>query len=367
MNRKHFISTIAGATATAVAGAGAIAAHSVEPGENSVSLIKAPDHKVKRGVALYSYQRALKSHSVTLENCIEELSDIGAYGIEAIGQVIIKDYPNPSDRWIGEWWEMMDKYGTTPVCYTNFHDQWLQKSRPMTTAENLEHQMIDFNLGRRMGFTKFRMLVGTPIELMEAAIPVCEKLGLWMGLEIHAPVPFSSRLIERILGLAEKHPDAIGLLPDMGIFQKYPSPSAREQQIAQGTLTRDIALYIEDAYRKGLDKAEVVSRVKGMKPRPGDTSYADMVYSANPEDPKDLIPIMKYCRHIHGKFHEMNKGSDYTDARIIYDEVVPVLMQYGYDGYICTEFEGQRFMDAGTDEFDQVRRQHVMLKRLMGK
>lgn len=366
MNRKHFISTVAGATATTFLSAGAVTGGSAIKAESAPSLQKAADHKVKRGVALYSYQRALKNHSVTLEDCIGELSDIGAYGIEAIGQVIIKDYPNPSGRWIGEWWETMNKYGTTPVCYTNFHDQWLQKSRPMTTAENLEHQMIDFNLGKKMGFTKFRMLVGTPIELMEAAIPVCEKLGLWMGLEIHAPVPLSSRLIERILGLAEKHPDAIGLLPDMGIFQKYPSPYEREELIKNGDLTRDITLYIEESYRKGLEKGEVTAKVKSMKPKPGDTKYIDEVYSAVFEDPKNLIPIMKYCRHIHGKFHEMISGSEYNDARIIYNEVVPVLMQNGYDGYICSEFEGQRYMDATTDEFDQVRRQHVMLKRIMG-
>lgn len=55
------------------------------------------------------------------------------------------------------------------------------------------------------------------------------------------------------------------------------------------------------------------------------------------------------------------------DATIVYPEVLKVLMDTGYDGYICTEYEGQRNMDIpDVDEIDEVRRQHVMLRRLLG-
>ena len=190
-----------------------------------------------------------------------------------------------------------------------------------------------------------------------------------MGFEIHSPIPLKSKLIEKIVSLAEKHPEAVGLNPDMGIFSKYPRPYAREQKIKAGTLTREIALYIEDSYKKGMDKAEVAKKVAGMKPKPGDTAYVETVYrmAATYQDPKDLIPLIPYIKHIHGKCWEMNKGNDFSDAQITYDTVVPVLMQNGFDGYIATEYEGQRSMEVSdVDEVNEVRRQHIMLKRLLG-
>lgn len=369
MNRKQFISTLSGAAATAVVGAGSLAANTVSSSSSAQSMGISPAHKVKRGVSLYSYQQTMMLNRMTLEEAIRELSDIGAYGVEAMGQVVIKDYPNPTNEWISKWWDLLDKYGVTPVAYTNFHDKYLQKKAPMTVDENLEYQTREFILGKKLGFRKFRMLVGTPVPLLEAAIPVAEKMGVWMGIEIHAPIPLKCKLIDKIVSLAEKNPETIGLYPDMGIFTKYPRPYAREQQIKAGTLTREIALYIEDAYKKGMAKDEVAARVKGMKPKQGDTNYIETVYraGANYQDPKDLIPLLKYCKNIHGKFYEMTPGDEFNDTQITYDTVVPVLMQNGYDGYICSEYEGQRSMQiADVDEVDQVRRQHVMLKRILG-
>jgi hypothetical protein len=39
----------------------------------------------------------------------------------------------------------MDKYGTIPITYTNFHDLQLQQ-RPMRVPENLEYQTREFKL-----------------------------------------------------------------------------------------------------------------------------------------------------------------------------------------------------------------------------
>lgn len=267
---------------------------------------------------------------------------------------------------------MMDKYGTKPVCYTNFHDTWLRKYQPMTTSENLEYQTREFNIARKMGFTKFRMLVGTPMELLEAAIPVAEKLGIWMGIELHFPVQLKgplSQLVERVMGIAEKHPDVVGFVPDMGMFQNRPMPYTREKQIEAGTLTRDIISYIEESFQNKVPRAEVEQRVSTMKPKPGDISYIEESYrfADTLQDPKDLLLILKYCKHIHAKFWEMSKGPEYYDTQINYDEIIPVLLQGGFDGYLCSEYEGQGRLDAGdVDEVGEVRRQHIMLKKMLG-
>lgn len=216
------------------------------------------------------------------------------------------------------------------------------------------------------------MLIGTPMDLIEAAIPVAEKLGIWMGIELHFPVQLTgplTQLIDRVVQIAEKHPDVVGFVPDMGIFQNRPRPYTREKQIEAGVLTRDIALYIEESFQSKVPRAEVEQNVSKMKPKSGDVNYIEDCYRfANTlQDPKGLLPILKYCKHIHAKFWEMSKGPNYFDTQINYDEIIPVLIQGGFDGYLCTEYEGQGAMEAGdVDEVGEVRRQHIMFRKMLG-
>ena len=46
-----------------------------------------------------------------------------------------------------------------------------------------------------------------------------------------------------------------------------------------------------------------------------------------------------------------------------------MLVEGGYDGYINSEYEGQRWIQDAfeVDSTEQLRRHHVMLKRLLGE
>lgn len=371
MNRKNFMKTLATATASTVVGSGVMLGNSLTPTENapkSNSVFIPSSHRIKRGVTLYSYQLSLKYRVLTLEECLEEMANIGAYGLEAIGQAVIEGYPNPSNRFVDHWWQMINKYGIKPACYTYFHDKYFQKT-PLSYDEMTEYLVTIFQLGKKFGFNYFRMLPGAPIPMVEKAIPYAEKLGVWMGLEIHVPMNLKGKLIEKYVSLAEKHPDTIGFIPDFGIFSKYPRPYTRDKQIEKGVLTREAAFYIEDAYKKGTAKDVVLKAINRMKPKDGDIKYIDTVFSSgdNCRNPKDLLPLLPFCKHVHAKFNEMTKGDEFKDTQIIYEEIIPVLIQGGFDGYLCSEYEGQRVVEIqDLDEIDEVRRQHVMLKRMLG-
>lgn len=363
MNRKEFLASLAGvAAAPLVASSAALA--DTTTGQSP----EAPKHNVKRGVSLYSYQWAMMEKGWDIKDCLEEAGDIGAYGIEFMLHAMKSEYPNVSTQWVDNWWRMMDDYGTVPVCFTAFGDFYRQREGLMPLDDCVDYMTWNFKIAKQLGLMKVRGFGRH--DALEPLIPIAEKMGMWMGMEIHSPATLKgNRMLDYVHGLAEKHPHVVGFVPDMGIFQKYPRPLYREVQVREGNLTRDIALYIEDSYKNGMDKAAVEEKVKAMSPTQGDTDYVETVFRAGAalRDPKDLIPIMPYCRHVHGKTWEMTPGDTFEDACIIYDQVVPVLMENGYDGYICTEFEGQR---VGTildvDEIDQVRRHHVMLKRLLG-
>jgi hypothetical protein len=80
-----------------------------------------------------------------------------------------------------------------------------------------------------------------------------------------------------------------------------------------------------------------------------------------------MLDHMARIHNIHGKFYQMT--ADYVEPSIPYDEIVKVLKQGGYDGYICSEYEGNRWVEDAEepDSVEQVRRQQEMLKALIGE
>ena len=85
---------------------------------------------------------------------------------------------------------------------------------------------------------------------------------------------------------------------------------------------------------------------------------------------------MPYILSIHGKVHHMvevpGQPGVYDDPSTMNAEVIEVLKKNNWDGYICTEFEGQRTWqdlpkDQLIDEVAQVRMHHNMLSRLIGE
>jgi hypothetical protein len=69
--------------------------------------------------------------------------------------------------------------------------------------------------------------------------------------------------------------------------------------------------------------------------------------------------------HIHAKFYEMI--DDETEYSIPYDEVIPVLEEGGYQGYLSSEYEGNRHIQDvfEVDSVEQVRRQQEMFMKLL--
>ena len=67
----------------------------------------------KRGVALYSYSAEF-GLTKTLEDCFEDVHDMGAHGIEILANTHIENYPYPTDEWVEKWWRLCDKYEIVP-------------------------------------------------------------------------------------------------------------------------------------------------------------------------------------------------------------------------------------------------------------
>src|SRR5580693_1084685 len=161
-------------------------------------------HKIKRGVAMYSYQEEYFMRTMSVEDCLRQMSDIGAYRIELLAEMMVPNFPNPSNAWVDQWHGWVDKYKMVPTAYTQFIDTMRTKTHNLTVEEGVQTMMRDIKLAKRLGIPKIRALVGTPVDILEATIPYLEKEDIWLGVEIHFPIPIKGHLVERLLKIADK-------------------------------------------------------------------------------------------------------------------------------------------------------------------
>jgi hypothetical protein len=317
MNRKEFIKATA-VTAAAIATVPSSGLFASEA-QQTVST-----GKIGRGVSIFSYSGSLNT-IMTLEDIFADISDIGGpgMGLEILASHV-EGYPNPTDKWVEWWWSMMDKYKLKPIEFGHWVDSKMYNGRIMTSQESFDQLAGDLRLAKKLGFTRTRTKIGVvdillnPVpnwaEFMKMALPVAEECNIKMGTEIHQPTkvddPF---LFDTYINWIEKTgPQAkewFGFVLDFGIFNQTPP------------------------------------KEPGRDPfRPSD-----------PQKIKDILPYIKCC---HGKFSKMAEDCS-QELNIPYPEIIGVLQKGGYEGFILSE-------GGGTPPTDQLRKQHVMLKRLLG-
>lgn len=280
----------------------------------------------KRGVALYSYS-AEYGLTKTLEDCFEDVHDMGAHGIEILANTHIENYPYPTDEWVENWFRLCDKYEVVPVEYGNWIDSHVLGFRDLTTEESYEMLARDMRLAHRLGFTVMRtkMPVITdaldPVanwkEIIKMALPLAEKLGIQMCPEIHTPTNLKSKMVM----------DYVDFMKETG--------------------TKNFGLNIDFS----------VFRTEF-----GENDYKDPNYVAN--TPEDLIPLLPYVYCCHAKFIQMN--DEFEETTIPYKEVIQVLKDHNWDGYLLSEYEGADKYDPGYEVGQTLRRQHIMLKNYIG-
>lgn len=329
MTRKEFLQAATGVAAAASIPGAAAAAAAERPG-------------LKRGVSIYSYSSDLNV-SCTLEDCMAEINDLDTrlypLGVEILTGVV-EDYPNPSDAWVKKWHGLCAKYRLTPVEFGHWIDSKLySETEPLNTKESYEQLVQDIKLGSRLGFTCGRTKLGvidqpgmpefdtlTPVrnwrEIIKMALPVAEKYNFRMLPEIHAPTYLKSKILDDYVDFIEKEKTTpwFGLNIDFGVFQNVTSPG-----------------------RGG----------------PGGQPMKEGTYSK----PEDLIPLLPYVHCCHAKFNQIDDDCQITNTP--YAAIIGILKKHNWSGYLLSEYEGPDRNTGGA--FAAVRKQHVLLKRLLGE
>lgn len=324
---------------------------------------------IKRGVSLYSFQNETFLGLMNLEDCIRTCADMGAMGIEIIGEQSFWGHPEQPvpDTEIDHWHTLMEKYGTTPISHDFMLDYKRYKGREMPFDEQVTSVRNDVDFGSRLGMKYIRALVSVAPEVLVAAAPYAEEKGIVILTEVHAPLHFDHPWIIRHAEAYDKSGSkALGFLPDMGMFL-HAFPRVWKERFIRNGVPQRIADYVEKAYADRVLSEYVVNNVREMGGEGPAIGMAETLRHNAAFEPKRMLDFMPYIHNIHGKFYEMTE--DLVEPSIPYDEIVRVLKQGGYEGYICSEYEGNRWIEDAeeVDSVEQVRRQQEMLKRLIGE
>ena len=371
---------------------------------------------MKRGVSFYSYQQSQFFKELDLEGQIREVGENlhGADGVEIIDEMSLH-YPDPSDEFVRQWFGWMERYGTIPVTMNvsmdvlQFRDHVMS---PHECAQRLEH---DIRLAKRLGFRNVKCLSVAPLEVIVEALPLAEKLDIRLGKEIHQPMSLVGPEVQGIAEHVERTGTAhLGVVPDFGIFGTRPSEVllAWYQRRGATEAACDASVELASLLGKGeaafgtvdystrtagniraaftrflvtgeceLDLRDVFEGVQCFAQdrveSPGELDYAvvadALTLSFTPADQlRDVVPLIV---SIQAKFNNMSpvpgKPGQFQDIAIDYESAIAALQEGGYDGYLNTEYEGQRYSQDRTraemmDEVEQVRRHHEMLRRLIG-
>ena len=370
---------------------------------------------MKLGVSLYSYQQSQFFKELDLEAQIREVSENlpGADGIEIIDEMSLR-YPDPGPAFIETWLGWMERYKTVPVTMDVGMDVLQFRDHVMSHAECTERLKRDIRLAKSLGFQNVRVLSTCPFEVMLAALPEAERLGLKLGKEVHQPMALEGRQVSEIIEYAQKSGhDLLGIVPDFGIFGTRPSEVLlgwyvrRGAQEAAGEAAVELA-YLLRTGRASLDfdsvslqtagnlrvafknfvgtgicEPELKPAFEALKrfadqrvPKATDLDYvvvSEAILLSN-TSPDTLRQICPYVVSVHAKFNYMSecpgRPGEFQDIAIDYESGIKALLDGGYAGYLNSEYEGQRYFQDRMrtemqSEVEQVRRHQTMLRRLI--
>lgn len=323
---------------------------------------------IKRGISLYSFQEELFTGRMTIEDCIAFAASIGAKGIEILPEQNMPTFPVLDDREVDRWKEMVARHGCEMTCYDMFLDTKLRADRLMTDDEQIASIRRDIDLCRRLGIRNMRVLVFVRPDILERCVPYAEEADVHMGVEVHAPWHMEHAWILRTVEVADRLGTRhLGLLPDMGIFMKHYPPAFRARFEREGARP-EVAQFIVDQHEAKIMAEYTIYEVAvKMKGNPAEVRMAETLRHSPYSNPKRIRDYIPYFRHIQAKFYEMT--TDDRDPSLAYEDVIPELIAGGWQGYLSSEYEGNRWIQdvEEVESREQVRRQHRMFERLLTK
>lgn len=332
--------------------------------------------RIKTCVSLYSLQNEYMWKRMTLEDIFRFLHENAVDGVEFLPDQMMHGAPHPSEETLEEWDRLCRDYQIRPVIADVFLNTNLYDNRELTKKECVDLLIDEIKLAHRLGMKMIRLVSMTPAFVLEPLLPYCEKYDVKMGLEIHAGLSFDKQKTkDYIAEMKRLNSPYVGLVIDSGIFcSRIPRVMVNYCK-SLGTSQPPID-YVNRLFAEGKDGRDVYGpdgdftpELKSLLHSDADYMFAHFADGYEHEPFEVLDDLMPYIFHIHFKLFEMTEDGEYS---IDYKSFLKYLHDHDYDGYVSTEYEGNRWTLPGrpTVEKEQVIAHqnyiHKCLKEIQG-
>ncbi len=319
------------------------------------------NNKIKYGVTLYSFSNEYVYGKLTFEEILHTVKAQGYTGVEIVASQMVPDYPYPDDAWLAWLKQTLDEIGLEPVCWSAYVDMGIRSDRDLTEDEITQFTINDLICAQKAGFPIVRTQHAISPKIFRSMIPLCKELDMKLTIEMHHPhhpeVPVWKEYIEIMRGEGK---GILGFVPDMSIFSGTPHKLWVQEALEAGCRKE----VLDDMMRKHAEKRseeEVLS---------GDLTEIERFYGEEMEETynapatleqlKDLIDCAFY---MHGKFYYIDENL--REASIPYEQILPIIQESGYDGYIACEYEGHHF-NTDVSAAEQLDRYVAMSNQILG-
>mgnify|MGYP004518228517 FL=1 len=298
---------------------------------------------IKLGVTLYSFSTEYCKGEMSLEDCIAKAKQLGAEGFEIVATQMIPSYPAISDTFLGEFDAICRHYDMEPICYGANMDKGLYSNRSLSDDEMIQMAIQDIKNAHKMGCKVIReqYLIG-PENFVKLA-PYAEAYDVKVGIEIHNPDYPKSPLMTRFMEAIDKsNSKYLGFVPDFGCFANKPNKMLWDNALKAGGSEKVLELIRDMKYEEVPQKEAQAKAIEAGAQRPEleflRDSYGFLQFRKDVtfalDGLKEIIPL---CFHMHGKYHYVYE--DLEEAAIPYKDILEVVKNSDYKGYIVSEYE----------------------------
>lgn len=319
---------------------------------------------IKLGATLFTFTMEYANGTYSFEECVKRAAECGAEGYEIVATQMIPSYPYVSDEFLAEVLEYKEKYGIGPVCYSANNDLGMRYDRNLTEQELLEAAILDIQSAHKLGCKVLRAQFVVPPTVLEKLVPYAELYDVKVGIEIHNPETPSTPYIQENLAVVKKsNSKYIGFIPDFGCFATKPNKPHWDKALAEGASQEHLELAAQMRYDE-VPLEDVMRKMNELKANPAIFQAVQGMYGfvqfRKDWDKEGLKAIIPYTFEFHAKYHWMLDSGN--EASIPYDEILPVIKNSNFEGFIMSEFENEAYISG----YEMLQKHLAMEKRILG-
>lgn len=326
---------------------------------------------LRLGVTLYSFTPDFHAGRYSLAELIRICGerDLGP-GLEIVGFQSLRGFPQIASAQAAELRSAIEASGLEPACLATNADIGLRADRLLTDDELVDYLEAQLRAAAQLGFPTVRMQNNANPQVLERLLPLAEREGIKMGLEIHSASTIETPWVIAVRELIERTGSPfLGFTPDFGASTRALSPSLLDEYRRRGAsdelLEAVVALWNELRDRPGNPEESFPEfmALGGPDERALAEELAVFAIGIHGQaDPHSWAEIMPHVVHVHGKFFGFDERGE--EPAVPYETLLPIFVEGGYTGYISSEWEGWHW-NWKPDGFEMVAAHHRLCERIL--